>query len=191
MVVFAALFVSQAQAAFSPLSLTVLPPVQFPPEDFNITGLRISALFGRQREVYGLDFGVIGNITQQTFTGLAVSGGFNLTRGQTTILGLQLAGLTNINVQKTNVFGVQVASMLNRNDAASSVTGLQLALVNLADHTSIYGFQVGIYNRALSVYGFQIGLVNVTQNLHGLQIGLLNFHQKGLFVVSPFLNFGF
>lgn len=182
---------SKAEAALSPLALNILPPLQFPPDDFNVTGLRFSLLYGRQRAVNALDIGVLGNITTQNFTGLAVAGGFNYTQGQTTILGLQLAGVTNINIQKTNVIGFQVATIMNRNDAASSVVGVQLALVNLADHTDVYGFQLGLYNRALSVYGFQIGLVNVTQNLHGLQIGLLNFNHTGLFVVSPFLNIGF
>lgn len=182
---------AQAQAAFSPISLSILPPVQFPAEDFNITGLRLSVLWGRQRDIYGLDLGVIGNMTNQTFVGTAVSGLFNINRGMTTILGAQVAGGANISKQKTNIFGVQLALGLNSLEAASSVTGLQLAMANLSPHTNIYGVQAGIYNVADQVYGFQIGLVNVVNNLHGLQIGLLNFHHQGLFSVSPVINFGF
>jgi len=188
----AALFLNSAQAAVSPVSVSVVPPVQFPPSDYNIAGARISALYGNHRDVRGIDIGVLGNITQQTFTGLAVSGLFNLTKGQTTILGAQIAGITNINRQKTNVFGLQLAGALNYQDAESSVTGLQAAVLgNVAPHTTVYGFQVGLYNRAKSVYGFQIGLVNDTVNLHGIQIGLVNFHRTGLFYVSPIINVGF
>ncbi len=168
-----------------------MPPVQFPAEDFSITGLRLSLLYGRQRDVYGFDFGVLGNTTNQTFTGAAASGLFNINRGMTTILGLQAAGAVNWSTQKTNVFGVQVALGANIVEAESSVNGLQLALVNMASHTTVRGFQVGAYNVADKVYGFQIGVVNVVNNLHGLQIGLLNFNHTGLFAVSPVINFGF
>lgn len=184
------IFSTSTFGAVSPLSISILPPVQFPPDDFNITGVRVSVLYGKHRSVYGIDASAIGNITDLNFVGIGVSGVFNVTKGMTTILGLQAAGIANINTNKTNVFGVQTA-LYNYNSAASAVAGVQLGLVNQSPHTNIYGFQLGVYNKALDVYGFQIGLINSATNLHGLQIGLVNFHEKGLFVVSPFLNFGF
>jgi hypothetical protein len=181
-----------AQAAISPISVAIVPPVQFPPGDFSVTGLRASVLWGKHRDVYGLDFGLLGNITEQTFTGIAVSGVFNNTHGTTTILGLQLAGITNINTNKTSVYGLQAALGVNYNSAAATVAGIQLALLaNVAPFTDIYGLQVGLYNRAKEIYGFQIGLVNVADNLHGIQIGLANFNHKGPFAISPILNVGF
>lgn len=183
---------SSAQAAFTPLSLGVVPPAQFPPKDFTVTGARVSALWGEHRDVYGLDLGLLGNITNQDFTGLAVSGIFNLTRGTTNVLGLQLAGITNINTNKTTVSGVQAALGLNYNSAASTIAGLQLAgIANVSPFTDVYGVQAALYNRAKDVYGLQIGLVNVADNLHGVQIGLVNFNHKGPFSISPFLNVGF
>lgn len=185
-------FVPHAQAALSPLSVSAVPPVQFPPGDYSVTGLRASALFGKHRNVYGIDLGLLGNVTEQEFTGLALSGIFNLTKGATRAIGLQAAGITNINTGKAKVYGAQLALGMNVNTAESAVNGLQFALLgNLSEFTTIRGFQVGLYNRAQTVYGFQIGLVNVTQNLKGLQIGLLNFNHTGLFYVSPILNFGF
>jgi hypothetical protein len=180
-----------AHAAYSPLGLDIIPPVEFPPDDFSIAGARVSALWGRQRDVYGLDVGVLGNVTELNFVGLAVSGVFNTTYGSTTILGLQAAGAFNYNTNKTSVTGLQLALGVNRNVGESSVTGLQLALANLSDHTKIYGFQIGIYNEAEEVYGFQIGLVNKTTNLHGLQVGIVNFNAKGPLKLTPFLNVGF
>lgn len=182
---------SQVQAAVSPVSLSLLPPIQFPPKEFSITGARVSLLWGSHRDVYGVDLGVLGNYTAQDFTGIALSGLLNRTDGTTNAIGLQAAGISNWNNNKTSVYGLQLAGVLNRNKATSRVAGLQVALVNLSEQTAIYGAQVGVYNKARVVYGFQIGLVNETTNLHGIQIGLVNFHRQGLFVVSPIINMGF
>lgn len=181
---------SQALAAVSPLSLSLAPKVQFPPQDFTITGARLS-LLGSQEEVYGFDIGAIGNMTTQNFAGLAVSGLFNYNKGQTRALGAQLAGVTNINTGKTTVVGLQAALGANYNSAETHVYGLQLALANISGHTTVNGAQIGVYNRARSVRGFQIGVINVTENLSGIQIGLLNFHRKGVFSVAPIINIGF
>lgn len=179
-------------AAVSPISLNIVPPVQFPPNDFSVAGLRVSALWGKHRKMYGLDVGGVGNITEQDFGGLAVAGIFNATQGNTTIVGGQFAGITNMNTNKTTVIGLQVAGAVNYNKADSSLVGIQLAaLANLNDHTNIYGFQVGLYNTVQDMYGIQVGLINKAVNLHGLQIGLVNFHEKGFFKVCPFLNVGF
>src|SRR5665213_862257 len=90
---FVDLFLAQneAQAAVSPLAIAIVPPVQFPPDDFNVAGARISVIWGHHRNVYGLDLGVIGNMTDQDFVGIGISGLFNLTPGTTDIVGLQLA----------------------------------------------------------------------------------------------------
>jgi hypothetical protein len=180
-----------AHAFVSPLSVGIFPPVQFPPSDFGVTGVRASLLWGNHRDMYGLDFGLLGNVTQQDFVGVGLSGVFNLTRGTTRAIGLQAAGITNMNFNKTYIYGVQVAALLNYNEAESVVSGLQLSLVNISKFTNIYGVQFGLYNQAQDVYGLQIGVVNIAKNLHGLQIGLINFNSQGIFAVSPILNVGF
>lgn len=181
----------QSQAALSPLSVAIVPPVQFPPSDFSVTGARLSLGYGRHRDVYGLDLGVVGNITEQRFVGVGLAGIFNITQGDTTILGLQAAGIANVNSQKTDVYGVQMALLSNWNEAESSLVGLQLSVANVSPNMNVYGVQAGIYNKARAVYGVQFGLVNVANNLHGLQIGLVNFNATGIFSVSPILNVGF
>jgi hypothetical protein len=186
---FVALIAPHGHAAVSPVSVAIIPPVQFPPADFSVAGVRASLLWGHHRDMYGIDIGLLGNITEQDSIGFAIAGGINYTKG-TTVQVLQLAGLLNINEQKTTITGVQFASLLNNNQATSAVYGLQLALVNWSDHTTIYGLQAGLVNKAYVVNGLQIGFVNSAENLHGLQIGLVNFHHKGVFVVSPILNIG-
>lgn len=183
---------ADAAAAVSPLGVSIVPPIQFPSDEFTITGLRMSVLWGHHRDVYGVDIGALGNITDQTFTGIGLSGLFNITHGTTTAIGLQGAGLMNMNTQKTEVYGVQVAGGINMNTAQSKVVGLQAALLaNHSPNTTVYGAQVGLYNRAQDVYGFQIGLVNFAKSLHGIQIGLVNFNETGIFGVAPILNVGF
>jgi hypothetical protein len=182
--------VSNVKAAISPISVNIFPPVEFPPSSFSVTGLRVSVV-GEQRNMYGIDLAAIGNITELEFRGLAVSGLFNMTHGDTTAIGLQAAAITNINTQKVHVVGVQFA-LVNSNVAESSIVGLEIGpIANLSPHTSIYGIQAGIYNKADAIYGFQIGLINMANSVHGLQIGLVNFNEKGLFTVCPILNFGF
>jgi len=186
------LFSHPASAATSPIGIDIAPPVEFPPSDFTVAGLRISALWGEHRNMYGIDLAGIGNITDLTFTGLAIAGGFNNTRGTANIVGLQVAGITNINTGKINVVGIQAAAGINSNTTTSQVIGFDLAIIgNLTPHTSVYGMQVGLYNDAQDIYGLQIGLINYVTNLHGLQIGLVNFNEKGIFKVCPILNVGF
>ena len=181
----------QARAAMTPLAVSIIPPIQFPPSKFDIVGLRASVIYGSHRSVSGIDIGLIGNFTETSFAGLAVAGGFNRNKGKATILGAQLAGLANLNMEKTQVYGVQASALANYNKAESHVVGIQLAMANLAKETTIYGIQAGVWNNARAVYGFQIGIVNMATDLHGLQIGLVNFHHNGLFKVAPILNVGF
>jgi hypothetical protein len=185
-------FASKANAFVSPLSFNLFPPVEFPSSEYSVAGLRLSALWGDQRDLYGIDLGLLGNITEQRFVGAAFSGLFNVTHGDTTVVGFQIAGLANVNTNKTNVVGLQAALGINYHVAESSIEGLELAFIgNYAPHTNIYGAQIGLYNKAQDVYGIQFGLVNSCSDLHGLQIGLVNFNDKGLFAVSPILNVGF
>jgi len=181
-----------AHAAVSPVSVSIVRPIQFPSEEVMVAGARASLLWGSHRRVYGVDIGVLGNMTSVRSGGVAISGLFNFNRGETSVLGLQLAGLTNINVGGTTVLGVQAAAGTNSNRGEATLVGLQIAgLANFSDHTKIWGAQVGVFNSAREVRGFQIGLVNVTDKLYGLQIGLVNIHKQGLFRVCPVINFGF
>src|SRR5262249_10808246 len=96
LILFLGLIGAKANAAISPVSIGLLPPLQFPPSDFNITGARVSLLWGEHRSVSGIDIGVLGNISEVSFNGIGIAGIFNMTHGETTIVGLQLAGFANI-----------------------------------------------------------------------------------------------
>src|SRR5471030_899628 len=85
----AILFVMPAQALYSPLEVALFPEIQFPAQEYSIAGLRLSILMGKQQDIYGLDFGVVGNITTGDFVGTAVSGITNMTYGPTLVVGVQ------------------------------------------------------------------------------------------------------
>src|SRR5262245_3309016 len=111
----ALLLSTRADAAVSPLGFSVLAPVQFPPSDFSVVGARVSALWGKHRGVYGIDLGLVGNVTEQSFGGIGISGLFNWNQGTATVIGLQAAGITNVNVNKATIVGLQLAGGLNAN----------------------------------------------------------------------------
>ena len=140
----------------SPIGVGLFPPVQIPGSDFGINGIRVGVV-GMNRSMAGLDIGLLGNTTDQSFTGAAVSLLFNYNAIAADIIGFQVAGLANING-----------------------TG-----------SSLYGVQLGLYNKVTNVYGIQLGLINVAKSLHGIQIGLINFNDAGPFKISPLINASF
>jgi hypothetical protein len=155
----ASLFYSFSASALgnsSPIGIGLFPPLQIPSSDYGINGIRLGVV-GMNRSMAGLDIGLLGNTTDQSFTGAAVSLLFNYNKIAADIVGFQVAGLANING-----------------------TG-----------SSLYGVQLGLYNKVTNVYGLQLGLINVTSNLHGIQIGLINFNDAGPFKISPLINASF
>ncbi len=193
-------------ASVSPLAISIFPFFQFPPDNWTVAGVRTSLFFGEHDNLYGVDLGIIGNITQKDFFGMGMAFGFNKTKdanivaaqlagvtninsGTVNVVGLQLAGIANVNSGNTNIIGFQAAMGANYN-SKGRVLGLQLGGANLGPGTSIYGIQIGGFNRADSVFGLQLGVVNMAKALHGLQIGLLNFNSSGPLPFFPVLNFG-
>ena len=105
--------------------------------------------------------------------------------------GIDLAVLGNVTNQQFK--GLAIAGLFNYNKIGADIYGLQAALGANINGTgsSLYGFQLGIYNQVTKVYGIQIGLINVATELHGIQIGLLNFNAAGPFKASPIINAAF
>jgi len=127
------------QSDNTPLEVALFPPLQLPSTEFGVKGLRLS-LVGLNRELRGLDLGLLGNMTDVEFKGVAIAGLFNYNRGGSTVIGLQLAGIANINSGHSEVYGIQIAGF----NKAGSVYGLQLGLVNMA--TDLHGIQIGLVN---------------------------------------------
>ena len=126
----------------SPIGIGLFPPLQIPNTDFAITGLRLG-LVNVNKAVSGVDIGLLGNVTKQSFTGLAIAGLFNYNQVAAEVIGLQLSALANINGTGSQLYGVQVG------------------LYNKV--TKVYGLQLGLINVAHELHGIQIGLINFNE----------------------------
>ena len=192
----------------TPVMGSLFTPVQAPSSDYDVTGVRLSLIYGDCQNFKGLDLGLV-NHADGEFSGLAI-GGANIADGS--FCGAQV-GLVNWNGYHSEDWagrsiGVQLGA-LNYTDSfcglqdglvnvsGSSFSGLQAGLVNYAD--DMYGVQCGAYfilgvNIAGgSVYGCQLGLVNYAGTMErGLQIGIVNIiARNGWLPVLPIINGNF
>ena len=189
----------------TPVMVSLVTPVQAPASDYDVTGLRLSLVFGDCRNFKGLDLG-IANRAGGEFFGVGI-GGANIAEGL--FYGGQV-GLVNWNgngsrdwatvtkggqiglVNYANSFCGLQDGVIDYSDGL--FTGLQSGLVNIAQ--DLCGCQCGFYvflgaNIANgSVRGCQLGLVNYAEEMEkGLQVGLLNIISRGGWApVLPFVN---
>ena len=159
---------SASLAQEKPFQLSLIgPTMQLVDDDADVKGLRISILYGVNRNVTGLDLGLI-NRTTGDFKGLQ-HGLFGVTHGRFT--GWQHNWAVNV--------------------AEGEFYGLQTGLVNIVGTGE--GVQAsGIYNSAEYMSGLQVSLVNFAEDFYGLQVGLINvIRSKDNFPILPFVNWKF
>ena len=195
-------------AESSPVMLSLFNPVQWPSSESDVSGFRLSLLYGQCDNFAGLDIGLAGCATGD-FNGLSI-GGVNIVSRR--LVGLQV-GLVNWNsngdeTSARRSIGVQYG-LLNY---ADSFLGLQDAWINISSR-NMSGLQYGFLNCAADVHGVQcgalliagvnvasgsvsgcqIGIVNYAGRMEsGVQIGLVNVITRGGFCpVLPILNGGF
>ena len=197
-----------AAAAFAettPVMLSLFTPVQVPSSEYDVTGFRLSLLYGDCKSFTGLDIGLVDH-TRRDFTGVQL-GGVNVVEDQ--FRGGQI-GLVNWISHETRAWerqsvGVQfgvfnyAGSFCGLQDGVVNVnngkfTGLQSALLNST--VDLSGMQCGYYlflgvNIASGrVRGCQLGLFNYAEEMEsGLQIGLVNvISRNGWLPVLPIVN---
>jgi len=149
-------------AGYTPFMLSIVTPLQVPPRDFDVGGLRLNLIYGECTNFDGLDIGLVGRAVGHG-NGIFVNGLATIVDGDS--LGLQF-GL--VNFVKGN-FG-----------------GLQVGAVNYC--TAGQAFQFGVYNGADHIEGFQCGVINMTRTMIGLQIGLINVIQNNDVPFLPIIN---
>lgn len=167
-----------------PLALALVPPVQFPPEDWDVYGVRVG-LVSRQNNVRYVDVGIIANFALGDVEGLEIGVAWNQVDHD--LNAIQFAAIGNY--VRGNATGLQIAGLLNNNSPVGSTKGCQIACVNLAGN--LEGLQIGVFNRAEDVYGLQIGAINYTENINGLQLGVINVIHDSTVPVMIGLNFAF
>ena len=127
---------AEEPVSMTPVMFSLFNPAQVPSEDWDVGGLRLDLLYGKCRNLTGLDVGLV-NCATGNETGLAV-------------------GL--VNTVGKRFTGLQVG-LVNVADKASA---FQIGLYNGSDDMS--GIQIGLINNTRLMRGFQVGLVNVIQN---------------------------
>ncbi len=185
--------------SWTPLQFSVWEPVQLFPENYNVYGIRLNLVYGRNQNVTGLDMGGMNTVIQSqkggqiglinlseecrgasagvmNYTGSLSGGQLGLMNtAQNSVSGLQVAGLMNLS---DRVKGLQVHCGILGNGAAS-VDGGQFVLLagyNLADKLS--GLQLAMFGfnySAESARGAQVAMLyNYAKNMSGFQLGLVN-----------------
>jgi hypothetical protein len=214
LVVVLSFFAISAHAAeWTPFQLSLFNPVQIFPEETIVQGARINLLYGVNKELDGIDYGIINKITGTTkgaqvgafplgginITGNlygaqvgGIFGGVNIASGE--VNGLQLSGIFGGVNSAGNIEGAQIGGFLGGLNMADNVTGLQLSGIYIGINIAkdVNGAQIGtIFNKAESIEGLQLGLVNVCNKMKGVQIGLVNVIMEGEVPFFPFVNASF
>lgn len=166
-----------------PLGFSLFAPVQFPLEDVDVNGFRLSIVYGHHKNVMGLDIGALVSAADGDVFGLEVSGLVNIVGSSSGTI--QVAGIANNCYE--DFCGCQISGIANR--AGGGVQGGQIGCFNLAGDLS--GIQIGVYNKAASAIGLQIGVVNETSTMQGIQIGLINMIRESPVSFCPIFNMYF
>jgi len=125
-------------AGYTPFMLSIVDPLQLPPSDFDVGGLKISLLYGKCADFLGLDIGIVSHATGDA-EGLHVVGLANIIEGDS--IGLHVSGA---------------------NYVQGEFSGLQIGILNNCSHVD--GLQIGVINITDTAYGLQIGLINVIKD---------------------------
>lgn len=120
---------------WSPLSVSILPAVEFPPQDCDVYGLRINVFAGKHHDVCGIDVGTIADIAAGDVLGLQTSGIF--ARTYNTLTGCQISPIA----------------------LAGTLEGIQIGIFNRTE--ALWGIQIGVVNYAYQANGVQLGLINI------------------------------
>ena len=129
---------AQGNAGYSPFMLSIVNPIQVPPSDFYVGGLKLNLIYGQCHDFTGLDIGL-----------------FSYCSGNTE--GLHIGGVTAIGGDGT---GIMINLLANQ--VTGEYGGLQIGFYNYASHLD--GLQIGVLNVCDTAYGIQIGLINIIKD---------------------------
>ncbi len=172
-------------ALFSMLAQAADPaPAQFSFLDFNapdnndVKGVRLAALYGKTGNVTGIDFS-FGLSEVDNLKGISFPVVFGANRINTSMTGL---GMGIVNLHKGSDKGVNLGLINLTND----VEGVNIGFLNVSTGDTLADVSaVNISDTST----FQLAFFNKTEILKGLQIGLLNCASNGFLPCFPIFNF--
>ena len=152
-------------------ALALAAPIQLPPSNWDVRGVRFDLVYGDSHSVYGIDLGLVGHVGD-AFSGIQLGGMVDWVEGD--VYGLQLAGIANVAGGAHK--GVQLASAVNV--CRGEFYGVQFGGVN--HNGTFYGWQTGVFNYDKGIsWGLQLGLANSSINeWHGWSLGLVNYADR-------------
>lgn len=143
------------QSSSTPVGISLFDPIQWPDRSQSITGVRFNFIYANNRNLTGLDLGLLVP--------------FNKLQGD--LSGVQFGLYNGV---KGAGGGIQFGAL---NHVRGDFTGIQFGVGNLNQGLT-KGVQFGVYNQSKSMSGLQLGLLNVTDSLNGVQIGIANFKSE-------------
>jgi hypothetical protein len=120
-----------------PIQIALFSPLQIFAEEYDITGVRLNLLYGKNSSVTGLDVGLANRTSEKMSYGV-----------QFGVLGIAERGFTGWQYNTVNV-------------CHKEFSGFQLGLVNFVEDGN--GFMLGVVNYARRLKGLQIGLFNLIE----------------------------
>jgi hypothetical protein len=183
----------------TPVQVALANPIQVFTQDYDVSGIRLNLVYGKNANVSGVDLGIV-NFTSLKQEGLQ-AGIFNfvgdeLTGGQIGVVnrvtsdssGFQVGLLCNLSL--TNLSGYQRGTINLVNGDFHGLQGGEVLNVIKGDGV---GVQAGLFNFAHGNFdGLQIGLINSTSSLKGVQIGLFNINSSSKYAsFFPIINMAF
>ena len=154
--------VAMQQGRTTPFMLAIFDPVQVPPSDWDVAGLRLSILYGKCNVLKGLDIGLVNESDY--------------------LQGIQI-GIVNAD---GDVAGLRVSALYGD---ANVMKGLDIGLFNACN--ALQGWQIGLFNTAKLMKGLQLGVVNHAEQAIGVQIGLVNIIEDKDIPFLPIINASF
>ena len=152
---------------WTPVQFAFFNPLQVFVEEDGVRGARVSAIYGHNADIVGVDIGFIG--VSESMTGIQVNAGYS---GPEDLDGIQIGSMNQV---ANRVRGVQIGGVISH---AEEVVGLQIA---------------GAHSKAETITGVQIGgMISEAEEVTGVQFGILNFNWSRPFPFQciPLINPG-
>ena len=148
------------------------------PDDPHVNGVRFSALYGSNRSVRGVDFGMFSFSETGELMGVAAVVGVSRLKGD--LFGCSTAA---VNLHDGRDRGVNLAWF---NRIRTMQNGANIGGLNVVDDYSMVDLgAVNISERST----VQVGAFNMTRRIEGVQLGVLNFADNGFLPFFPLFNF--
>jgi hypothetical protein len=149
------------------------------PSDPDVSGMRLSFIWGKNRSQSGLDFGLLSMSETSRLSGLALVAGVSRVTGEMDA-GVALS-LINFHSGRDSGMNGAFINVLNDADGAFNTgfvtiaqgeTFVDLGGVNVSESSTV-----------------QIGFINVTKKLKSFQFGFINMAENGFLPIFPIFNF--